>query len=143
MMATGIAQAAPDLGYTVQATHPESHQYSVVFRLSGIEGTVVDLRMPGWMPGYYQILDYAAALSGFGAKDGQGRPLAWEQTDHSSWRVAVPEIFDYVYTVKEPEYGKYLGYGGMGIEAGPGFRIVLLPNPDGLQLSIRKSFLGN
>ena len=51
----------------------------------------------------------------------------------------VSEIFDYVYTVKEPDYAKYLAYGGLGIDKD--FRIYPLPNTDKLQAAIQKDWL--
>jgi predicted metalloprotease with PDZ domain len=54
----------------------------------------------------------------------------------------LPELFDYVYTVKEPDYGKWLAYGGLAIDPGPGFGIHLLPEADALALAIRRSLLG-
>jgi predicted metalloprotease with PDZ domain len=49
------------------------------------------------------------------------------------------EIFDYVYTVKEPGYVKYLAYGGLCIDKD--FRIYPLADADALQTSIRKDWL--
>lgn len=86
----GAASARPEFRYTVRVDDPGKHLYHVVFHLEGIEGPVVDLKMPAWMPGYYQILDYAAGLSGFRVRDGRGDSVAWERTDRRTWRVATP-----------------------------------------------------
>ena len=51
------------------------------------------------------------------------------------------ELFDYVYTVKEPDYSTYLAYGGLNVDLQT-FAITPIPNPDTLQLKIRKSWLG-
>jgi predicted metalloprotease with PDZ domain len=50
------------------------------------------------------------------------------------------EIFDYVYTVKEPDYAKYLAYGGLGIDAA--WRIFGLPDAGPPAVAIRKSLFG-
>jgi hypothetical protein len=50
------------------------------------------------------------------------------------------ELFDYVYTVKEPDYATYLGYGGLTIDSS--FAITPMSNPDTLQQKIRLSWLG-
>jgi len=65
--------------------------------------------------------------------------------------VALPELFDNVCTVKEPDYAKYLAYGGLGIDLEPqvppdgktkrSFRIYQLPQIDILQSVIRKDWL--
>lgn len=55
------------------------------------------------------------------------------------------ELFDYIYTTKEVDYNKYLGYAGLTIDlAGekPTYTISRLQNPDALQQQILKSWLG-
>jgi predicted metalloprotease with PDZ domain len=76
------------LHYTVSMDHPESHRYHVVLKATGFRGPVIDLRMPAWMPGYYQLLDYAKNLSGLRVVDERGQALPWEKTDHDAWRVS-------------------------------------------------------
>jgi predicted metalloprotease with PDZ domain len=69
--------------------------------------------------------------------------------------MGLQEIFDYVYTVKEPDYAKYLAYGGLGIETGEvegggsgagagaaaSFKVYPLKEVDALQATIRKDWL--
>jgi predicted metalloprotease with PDZ domain len=55
--------------------------------------------------------------------------------------VSLAEVFDYVYTVKEPDYAKYLAYGSMGIDAGGGFRLLFLADPGPPERAIRDSWL--
>lgn len=50
------------------------------------------------------------------------------------------ELFDYIYTTKELDYKKYLGYAGLQVDAS--WNITRLPNPDNLQSTILKSWLG-
>jgi len=98
----GAAFARPEFRYTLRVEHPERHSYHVLFQIEGIETPVLDLKMPAWMPGYYQLLDYASGLSGFSVKDGHGDSLAWERTDRRTWRVAVPGkggVFTIEYTI--------------------------------------------
>jgi predicted metalloprotease with PDZ domain len=52
----------------------------------------------------------------------------------------LPEIFEYVYTVKEPDYAKYLAYGGFGIDSG--WRIFELQEVGPQAVAIRNSLLG-
>ena len=79
------------LHYTVSMEHPERHLYHVVLKAAGLSGPVTDLRMPAWMPGYYQLLDYAKNLSGLRAVDERGRALPWEKTGRDAWRVALED----------------------------------------------------
>lgn len=50
------------------------------------------------------------------------------------------ELFDYIYTTKELDYKKYLGYAGLRMDAS--FNIARIPDPDNLQSAIYKSWLG-
>lgn len=74
--------------YTVAMPHPDSHRFQVTLDCKGLPGTITDLKMPGWMPGYYQLLDYARNVSAFNATDAGGKPLGWEHTEANTWRVA-------------------------------------------------------
>jgi predicted metalloprotease with PDZ domain len=50
------------------------------------------------------------------------------------------ELFDYIYTTKELNYKKYLGYAGLEIDAA--YNIRRISGPDALQQEILKSWLG-
>lgn len=84
------ANPSVDLRYTVSMEAPSSHRFHVVFRCAGVQGPVLDLKMPAWMPGYYQLLDYAGKVENFHAADGAGRELGWEKTSPNNWRVEHP-----------------------------------------------------
>ena len=64
----------------------------------------------------------------------------FQQACEKAAGASLEEIFTYASTVKEPDYAKYLGYAGLSIDPGS-WQIGLLPNPDALQLAIRKSWL--
>jgi predicted metalloprotease with PDZ domain len=50
------------------------------------------------------------------------------------------ELFDYIYTTKELDYKKYLGYAGLQVDAS--WNITRIPTPDPLQAAILKGWLG-
>lgn len=55
------------------------------------------------------------------------------------------ELFDYVYTTRELDYNKYLGYAGLTIDLDgdkPTYTISRLPHPDAMQQQILRSWLG-
>lgn len=55
----------------------------------------------------------------------------------------LPELFSYVYTTQSLDYSKYFNYGGLEIKtADHSFTIKPMANPDSLQASILKSWLG-
>jgi len=62
----------PQLRYTVSMPNPESHVYQVELTVSRWRADSVRLKMPRWTPGYYQILDYANAVSNVTVTDATG-----------------------------------------------------------------------
>lgn len=74
--------------YTIAMKQPENHSFQVTLHATGLTSTIVDFKMPVWMPGYYQLLDYAGNVTHFSACTKNNQPLAWEKTNASTWRVA-------------------------------------------------------
>ena len=73
--------------YTVSMPEPSKHTYHVVFQCVGIKKDSIEFKMPVWMPGYYQILDYALNLENFKAVDESGKELSWKKNTKNSWLV--------------------------------------------------------
>jgi predicted metalloprotease with PDZ domain len=75
------------LSYTVSMAKPSLHRYHVVFRCEGIKKDSIEFKMPVWMPGYYQILDYAENVELFNAATSSGKQLRWEKSSKNGWQV--------------------------------------------------------
>jgi predicted metalloprotease with PDZ domain len=84
------AHQKPEFLFTVTMESPADQKFHVTLRCSGLEATTIDLQMPAWMPGYYQLLDYEKALSDFQATDNKGHALSWVKTTNATWRVEHP-----------------------------------------------------
>ncbi len=85
-----VAQSKIDkskMSFLVSCEQAASHYFHVEFQCAGIRKDSFDLKMPAWMPGYYQIMDYAKNLEGFSAEDQEGKSLKWIQVAKNSWRV--------------------------------------------------------
>src|SRR5690554_5659143 len=66
------------------------HEFIVEMRLDLSERPAphIDLRMPAWSPGYYQIMDFAKHVRSFRAHHPhQPDSLRWVQLDSDTWRV--------------------------------------------------------
>ena len=50
-------------------------------------GKVLDFKMCAWTPGYYQLIDFAAAVQSFKAADSKGANLKWTKASENTWRV--------------------------------------------------------
>jgi predicted metalloprotease with PDZ domain len=75
------------LSFTVTMPHPETQRYHVTFKCEGIKKDSVEFKMPAWMPGYYQILNYARNVENFAVADGTGKTLAWQKSSDNGWMV--------------------------------------------------------
>jgi predicted metalloprotease with PDZ domain len=85
------AQPAPAAGerisLAVSMDQPSTHYFHVVFRVDGIRSDTLDVKLPAWTPGYYQILDYARNVLNFRAEDAAGLAIGWEKTTKNTWRL--------------------------------------------------------
>src|SRR5690242_8719633 len=51
-------RSAIKISFTISMPVPASHQYQVAMRCERIKQDTVEFKMPVWMPGYYQIMNY-------------------------------------------------------------------------------------
>jgi len=71
--------------YIVSIPQPESHSYEVELIINECEHDTVLLKLPNWMPGYYQMMDYADDLENLKVKDENGNDLPVKQLNNNSW----------------------------------------------------------
>lgn len=83
-----VAQATPDIAYTVSMSKPWTHLLEVEMRLRWA-GTpaAAELKMPVWTPGSYLVREYARHVQDFAVKDASGRDLQWEKINKNTWRI--------------------------------------------------------
>jgi predicted metalloprotease with PDZ domain len=88
--------SAQEMTYTVTPVLSDTPYFQVQLNCQGCSGDSVQFSMPAWTPGYYQLMDYASAVSSLRATDGNGGSLPWKKTGKNSWQVhntsAVPVI---------------------------------------------------
>lgn len=85
------SQSPPAVGerisLMVSMDQPFTHYFHVVLRVVGIRSDTLDVKLPAWTPGYYQILDYARNVLNFRAEDGTGLAIGWKKTTKNTWRL--------------------------------------------------------
>jgi predicted metalloprotease with PDZ domain len=79
--------------YVVRVDSPQTQMADVAMLLRGVVGQTVDVMLPAWRPGRYQILDLAGGVrqvsaEGFDEGGRNARALAVEAIDKSTWRVS-------------------------------------------------------
>lgn len=105
--ASSLAQQAEShrYSYSVVIDDPSGHTVQVKLKLTMTDQDCLVLKMPNWMPGYYQLMDYSDNVSGVAAVDESGQDVDVEQTAKNSWRLAVAGIseLNISYEVKADE----------------------------------------
>ena len=82
------AVAQNKFSYTISIPDPSSESYQVEMNISGVHSESLVLKMPKWMPGYYQIMDYAKDVRAIKATDENGETLTVNQLNENTWKVS-------------------------------------------------------
>lgn len=87
-ISTGFSQSHdPSFNYVLSFPQPKEHSYHVELTVNGIQLDTIQLKLPNWMPGYYQFMNYHENISGIQAKNKEGEILPLEQITPSIWQV--------------------------------------------------------
>lgn len=78
----------PLISYVISIPNPSSHSYNVELHCSQWELDTIQLKMPRWMPGYYQIIDYAKSVENMLAKDTIGNNLPIKRINDNTWVIS-------------------------------------------------------
>lgn len=71
--------------FTVSMREPGQHCFQITMRLAPMPSDSLDLFLPRWTPGYYQLMNFSRQLSGFHISGGH-----WTRPDSSMWRIYAP-----------------------------------------------------
>ncbi len=77
----------PEMLFTVSMEQPASNTFQVELICGGLTEKLYDFKIPNWMPGYYQILNYANDVQNLRISDAMGNAIKWEKANHNTWRV--------------------------------------------------------
>ncbi|SOE20887.1 Predicted metalloprotease, contains C-terminal PDZ domain [Spirosomataceae bacterium TFI 002] len=92
----------PRFEYTISINSPQSKSYEVEMQVKNWKADNILLKLPNWMPGYYQLMNYSDDLNGLSCEDKNGKQLTFEQKTKRSWLVTrLPsDDFKIKYTIK-------------------------------------------
>ncbi len=76
-----------EMVYSVTMEQPASNTFQVELACGGLTDNQYDFKMPVWMPGYYQVLNYANDVQNLKISDAKGNPIKWDKANHNTWRV--------------------------------------------------------
>ena len=80
-----IAQAP--IEYTVSLPAPQTQIVEIECLIQDLTESSLEVKLPVWRPGKYQVLDPAGTLYHFTAKNLKGESLRVRKTDKSSWQI--------------------------------------------------------
>ncbi len=73
--------------YQIDIKNPAQHLAEVTILLPKVKTDHVDVIMPAWRPGRYQILPLANGVQKFSAKNTKGKNLVFKKIDRNTWRI--------------------------------------------------------
>jgi predicted metalloprotease with PDZ domain len=77
----------PLLQYSISMPEPANHLFHVTLFCDGLKGDTIDFKMPRWMPGYYQIMEYSNEVKNFTSYSIKGKDLTVIKTNNYTWKV--------------------------------------------------------
>ncbi|MGA0556068.1 M61 family metallopeptidase [Larkinella sp. VNQ87] len=73
--------------YRISSTTPSSRLIEVEFHLTDLSTPLVELQLPAWRPGRYEIQNFAKNIQRFEIFDSAGKPLVFQKITKDRWRV--------------------------------------------------------
>ena len=77
----------PSLQYSISMSEPSNHLVHVILNYKGLNEDTIDFKMPLWMPGYYQIMEYSKEVRNFSANNSNDKNVPIIKADRNTWRV--------------------------------------------------------
>jgi len=78
----------PHLQYFISFPQPERHSFDVELHISSWKQDTIRLKLPNWMPGYYQMMYYAKDLENILARDENGNRIPVDRIDDNTWSIS-------------------------------------------------------
>lgn len=94
--------SSPVFHYVISFPRPADKTYRVELQGNRFDRDTILLKMPKWMPGYYQVMDYAKMVENVSAQDVNGKTIQVEKVNDNTWsmRGIKNKPFSLSYTVK-------------------------------------------
>lgn len=80
--------------YRLSADPDLPHYIDVETRLTDVSTPELDLQLPAWRPGRYELQNFAKNIQRFTVVDGQGNPLPFRKITKDCWRVQTNGVME-------------------------------------------------
>lgn len=87
LLAASVVRA--DTQYQISITQPEHHLADIEMRFVVERAGPIQLKLPAWRSGKYQIMDLASGVRLFRATDSKNQKLAFDKIEKSIWELQV------------------------------------------------------
>ena len=74
--------------YKISYQEPLSHFVNIVAEIPSEDCTYIDLLLPAWRPGRYELANYAENIRGIKASDSMQQPLPIRKRSRNKWRIS-------------------------------------------------------
>ncbi len=77
----------PVLHYIISMPQPANHKYHLELHIGGLNQDTLLFKMPNWMPGYYQLMNYAKDVENISACGENGGNIPINKTNSNTWSI--------------------------------------------------------
>lgn len=81
------SSARADVQYHIKLSNPAQHLADVQINFPAVNGKTLDVQMPIWRTGRYEVLNLGKNVRQFVATNAQGKILAFTKTDKATWQI--------------------------------------------------------
>lgn len=78
--------------YIVSSSHPSTHLVDIEFIINDHHSDTLDVHLPAWRPGRYELGNFAKNIQQWKAFDSKGNLLKSTKLSKDSWRIETPSI---------------------------------------------------
>lgn len=102
------AEDSNSIKYHLEVSDAKHHLAQVNITFPNVTTKVLNVKLPVWRSGRYEILNLSNAISEFSAKDSLGHTIKWEKMDKNTWKLFLNQPGDI--TIKYQVYANTLRY---------------------------------
>ncbi|OYW80486.1 MAG: hypothetical protein B7Z27_03720 [Sphingobacteriia bacterium 32-37-4] len=86
-MLAAVVIGQPKMQYTVSMPQAAKGKFHITLDAVGFSKDSIVLKMPNWMPGYYQLMNYANTVDSLAAFNQKGKALSVSKINSNSWLI--------------------------------------------------------
>lgn len=102
------AEEQKTIEYHLEVTDAKHHLAQVEIIIPDVKTRTLNLKLPVWRSGRYEILNLSKAINQFSAKHSSGKIIAWEKMDKNTWKLFLNQPGDV--TISYQVYANTLKY---------------------------------